>query len=96
MNHKTPNPPKGLQTSGKALWRAVLAEFDLSPAELRLLHEAGRTTDELDRLAAAMPDASLTVMGSRGQPRPSPLLDEARKHRDTLVRLLTALKEDKK
>jgi hypothetical protein len=96
MNHKQPGPPKGLQTSGKALWRAVLAEFDLSPSELRLLREASRTTDELDRIAEAMPDADLTVKGSRGQPRPTPLLDEARKHRDTLVRLLTALKEDKK
>jgi len=35
------------------------------------------------------------VTGSRGQPRPSPLLDEARKHRDVLSRLLAALKETK-
>ena len=92
MNAK---PPGDLQAPGKALYRAVLAEFDLSAAEFRLLTEACRTTDELERLAQAMAGAELTVAGSRGQPRPSPLLDEVHKHRDTLARLLAALKETK-
>ncbi len=92
MNQK---PPGHLQAPGKALWRAVLTDFDLSAGEFRLLTEACRTTDELERLAQAMAGAELTVTGSRGQPRPSPLLDEARKHRDVLSRLLSALKETK-
>ena len=69
--------------------------FELSAGEAAVLGEACRTVDELGRLAEAMPDAELIVEGSTGQPRGNPLLDEVRKHRETLARLLSALKESR-
>ena len=61
-------------------------------AELANLAEACRTADELDRLekaVRALPE--LVVSGSTGQPRPHPLLEEVRRHRQLLERLTIAL-----
>jgi len=40
-------PPKDLQGPGRALWRSILDEYDLSKPEMTLLREACRTSDEL-------------------------------------------------
>jgi hypothetical protein len=60
---------------GRKLWRAILADYDLSPGELALLAEAAKTADVIARIdgqLAAIDD--LVSVGSAGQPRPHPLL----------------------
>jgi hypothetical protein len=84
-------PPSDLQPAGKRFWREVLAAYDLNEAELRLLAEACRTTDELERLQAALTAADTVVAGSTGQLRVHPLFDEVRRHRETLQRLTGAM-----
>jgi hypothetical protein len=64
----------------------------LTPAELAMLGKACRTADEVDRLeraVRALPE--LTTIGSTGQLRPHPLLEEVRRHRLPLERLTTVL-----
>ena len=90
-----PKPPDDLAATGTKLWRTMLIDYDLTASELVILHEAARTSDELDRLAAALVTAELTVKGSMGQPVSSPLLDDVRRHRDTLGKLLGQLREVK-
>ena len=63
----TKTPPDGLCATGTGLWRAILAEYVLDPAELVMLAELCRVADRLDRLAAALADAPLTVPGPTGQ-----------------------------
>ena len=85
-------PPTGLKAPGKRLWAAVVGPYVLTPAELEMLGQACRTSDELDRLeraVRALPE--LTTIGSTGQLRPHPLLEEVRRHRLLLERLTTAL-----
>jgi hypothetical protein len=85
-------PPAELEASGKQLWDSVVGPYVLTPAELSVLAEAARTADELDRLeraVRALPD--LMVAGSTGQPRPHPLLEEVRRHRQLLERLCVSL-----
>jgi hypothetical protein len=65
--------------------------LDLRPDELAALAQAASTVDELERLQAALANAPLTVSGSKGQPRPNPLLDEVRRHREVLARLLARI-----
>jgi hypothetical protein len=89
---KPPAPPKGLGPPGRALWRALNAEFVFAGAELHLLTEAARTADELDRLSAALVDAAPLVPGSAGQDQANPLFAEARQHRATLAALLAAMR----
>jgi len=85
-------PPTGLKAPGRRLWVAVAGLYMLTPAELEMLGQACRTSDELDRLeraVRALPD--LVTTGSTGQLKPHPLLEEVRRHRLLLERLTTAL-----
>src|SRR5215218_3889841 len=84
--------PTGLRAPGKLLWAAVIDKYVLTAAEVEMLGQACRTTDELDRLERAvrvLPE--LTTTGSTGQLKPHPLLEEVRAHRQLLERLTTAL-----
>lgn len=84
--------PRGLGNAGKKLWRSVIGEFDLRGDELRILEDACRSADLIDRLENAMSDAPLIVRGSMGQPVANSLLTEIRQHRATLANLLRGLK----
>jgi len=84
-------PPKDLQGPGRALWRSILDEYDLSKPEMALLREACRTSDELEVLRSAVLAAEVVTEGSTGQPVIHRGYDELRKHREALTRLLTAL-----
>lgn len=80
--------PGDLGEAGKALWERVIAENELSTAELVTLTEACRTLDELDGMRAMLMVEPATVTGSTGQPRANPLFQEARAHRLLLQKLL--------
>jgi hypothetical protein len=85
-------PPPGLKAPGRKLWAAVTGPYVLTPAELEMLGQACRTSDELDRLERAVRELSdLVTTGSTGQLKPHPLLAEVRAHRLLLERLTTAL-----
>jgi hypothetical protein len=87
-----PKAPTGLRAPGRRLWAEVVGPYILTPAELGVLTEACRTSDELDRLERelrALP--TLTTTGSTGQLRGHPLLSEIRNHRALLERLMTGL-----
>jgi hypothetical protein len=86
--------PTGLGDSGRALWSEIADTYDLRPDERRLLEDACREADLIDRLEAEIgsPDHALEVRGSMGQPVSSPLVSEIRQHRTTLRALLGSLK----
>ena len=88
---RPPPRPADLRKSGRRLWVDVTDSYDLGPDEFAALREAARCVDELDDLRAAIRGDQLTVEGSQGQPRANPLLDEVRKHRLVLDRLLERL-----
>jgi len=85
--------PKGLGPSA-AFWRQVTAEYDLRADELRLLADACREMDLVDRMQAEIdaPGHDLIGSGSQGQPVADPLVQEIRQHRAGLQRLLAGLK----
>ena len=65
----------------------MTSTYVLTPAEMAMLAEACRTTDELDRLETAVRQLSdLVAAGSTGQPKAHPLLEEVRRHRVLLER----------
>lgn len=53
-----PEAPDWLKAKGRALWEDVTRAYDLTPAALVLLGEACRTTDRLERMAAALSSRS--------------------------------------
>src|SRR5215218_3648472 len=82
---RPPSPPNGLGTQGRALWRQVLADFDLGIDELAVLREAARVADTSEALQAVLDRDGLTVAGSKGQPRNHPGLAELRQQRRVLA-----------
>lgn len=84
--------PKGLRPLGRRMWRDVTGLYTLRPDELRLLEEACREMDLIERLDAELVDAPLMVKGSMGQVVASPLVQELRQHRAILARLFAALR----
>ena len=91
MAAETPKPPSGLRRSGRALWRAVLRDYELDEHETTILREACRTADSLDALQALLDSEGLMASTSQG-PRVHPALVELRQQRVTFARLLTALR----
>ncbi|MEY9489060.1 hypothetical protein RKD26_004854 [Streptomyces calvus] len=86
------DPPEGLGPQGTCLWEEVSGAFVLRVDELRVLADACREVDLIERLEDALRDAPLVVTGSQGQPVASPLVQELRQHRSLVARLLAALK----
>ena len=85
-----PRPPDGLKQSGRALWRAVMADYEVTKPEGAILREACRTADSLDDLQALLQDEGLTSETSQGK-RIHPALAELRQQRIALARLFAAL-----
>jgi hypothetical protein len=84
--------PVGLERAGAELWRDIVGEYELRPDEVRILGDACREADLIDRLEDDLRDSPLVVKGSMGQPASSPLVTEIRQHRATLKSLLAALR----
>jgi hypothetical protein len=74
------------------MWREITETYDLRADELRVLEDACREVDLIERLEEAMKDAPLTSSGSMGQLVAHPLVQELRQHRSTLKALLGSLK----
>lgn len=87
-----PRTPPGLGTSGKKLWRSVVAEYDLQVHEEILLLEASRCADRLDRLAEEASKGTVTVTNHRGDEVAHPAGVEARQQGAALSRLLASLR----
>lgn len=87
-----PEQPVELGRRGLELWRAVLAEHELRTDELRVLEDACREVDLIERMHVELQTAPLVVKGSMGQDVANPLVQELRQHRALVARLLGALK----
>lgn len=87
----TARAPRDLDSAGRALWRSVLAEYDLSPAETETLRQACRVSDLLARIDSELTGADVAVAGSMGQVRSHPLLQASADQRRVLDSLLRSL-----
>jgi hypothetical protein len=87
---QTPAPPADLapRGRGRALWREVHSAFELGAHEAALLHEACRTADQLDVLAAVLAAEGPLLPDGRVHPA----LVESRQLRLALARLIASLR----
>ncbi len=85
--------PSKLGKEGRVLWQSVVAvHADLGPDSVRMLTDACREADLVQRLQDELEGAPLMVKGSQGQLVASPLVSEVRQHRAVLSGLLKALR----
>ena len=91
---RKPTKPRGLNTAGAKLWRLISdpAKYELRPDELRILEDACREADLIDKLEAELEFADFMVTGSQGQDVINPMIPEVRQHRATLTSMLLKLK----
>lgn len=92
MSTSTPRAPKGLQRSGRSLWRSVVETYELTTAERLLLGECCRVADRLDALHEAHEGEAMTVTNFKGDEVAHPLLVEARQQGIVYARLIAALR----
>lgn len=84
--------PANLAAEGKFLWKSVTDVHELGPDSVRMLVDACREADLVQRLEVELRDADLVVRGAGGQPVANPLVSEVRQHRAVLSGLLKALR----
>ncbi|MFD6172064.1 hypothetical protein [Streptomyces coeruleorubidus] len=90
--HPTPEPPGGLGPQAAQLWRDIVEGQQLRSDELRVLEDACREVDLIERMHIELQTAPLVVKGSMGQDVANPLVQELRQHRGLVARLLASLK----
>jgi hypothetical protein len=88
---RRPRAPESLDAAGRRLWRSVLADYELSAAEVETLGQACRVADVLARIDAELMDSDLVVEGHHGQPRSHPLLAASADQRRVLDALFRSL-----
>lgn len=84
--------PQKLGRAGKRFWAEITEKYQLRTDELRILEDACREMDLIDRLEAELENEDTIVHGSQGQPVINPMIPEQRQHRATLASLLRQLK----
>jgi phage terminase small subunit len=96
---KAPAAPPGLDGPGRALWKAVLGDYELSPAEMAVLEVACRALDRVRAAEKVLAEDGLTVSGRWG-PQPHPLIlvarDAGTQLRAAIKQLGVALDDDEK
>lgn len=86
-----PKPPTGLRKSGRALWRAVLTDYELDEHESATLLQACRLADLCDTLTRTIEAEGVMAESSQGS-RVHPAVVELRQQGIALARLMTALR----
>jgi hypothetical protein len=85
-----PAVPAGLTGTGRSLWMATAANFELEAHELALLREACLTADSIDSLQAAVDRDGVLNTSPQGL-RAHPALVELRQQRSCFARLVRQL-----
>lgn len=85
--------PKGLSTQGQKLWKSIVSSFSLEddPDKSRILFDACKLADQIDKMEKAMAGEPLTVLGSARQRVIHPLVAEIRVSRALLAQLLARM-----
>jgi hypothetical protein len=82
---------KASESAGQRFRAGILADYELSVPERAVLEQAVDLLDQLERINGELAKQPVTTPGSRGQVAANPLFDAARRHADTLSRVLDAL-----
>lgn len=86
-----PKAPAGLSRRSGALWRSVLAEFELSPAEEELLRCGLVALDRADEAAKVIAAEGVTTVDRYGSPKMHPAVDVEARSRTLFARVVAQL-----
>ncbi len=83
--------PENLTPRNRKLWRDVMAEFELSPAEVELLRSGLEALDRADQAAAVVRAEGITVLDRYGTPKAHPAADVEARSRAIFARAVAQL-----
>jgi hypothetical protein len=86
-----PRAPAGLSRRSAKLWREVVDEFDLSPAELELLRNGLVALDRADTAGAIIEAEGMVTLDRYGSPKMHPAVDVEARSRTLYARCLAQL-----
>jgi phage terminase small subunit len=86
-----PKAPAGLSRRSVRLWKAVLEEFELSPAELELLRSALVALDRADQAAEVITAEGVTTTDRYGGAKMHPAVDVEARNRALYGRFVAQL-----
>jgi phage terminase small subunit len=88
---QTPEPPGHLSAASAGWWRQVVRAYDLDPHHLLLLTAAAEELDTATQARRVVEREGPSVVDRYGQPRPHPMLEQARKSRQAFRLLVREL-----
>lgn len=92
MTAPSKRPPAGLQSRGRAVWRSITGDYELTPAEIEQVRVLAIAADHMARIELAIKGTSkLTSLGSAGQTTSHPMLQEWRAYAEVVRRICSAL-----
>ncbi|MPZ13770.1 MAG: hypothetical protein GEU73_05000 [Chloroflexi bacterium] len=89
---RAPAAPAKLGSKAKKIWAEITTTYDLRSDEKRVLEDACREVDLVERMEKDLEKGSLIVAGSMGQPVVNELVKEIRQHRKTYQSLMMSLR----
>ncbi len=84
-------PPAHLSPASKALWKSIVARFELQPEHLELLRLGLEAIDRTDQARQILAEDGLVITGSRGAPQRHPMIDVEMASRSAALRYFREL-----
>lgn len=84
-------PPTELSRRSRAIWQAVLADYDLHAAELELLRCALVSLDRADEAGEVIARDGVTVLDRYGTPKSHPAADIEARSRAAYARMVAQI-----
>jgi hypothetical protein len=91
MTSRLPTPPRELGKAGRETWRAILADYELSGADLLVLRQICMMADQIESLRPML-ELGPFVKGPDGLPRPNPAYVQFRLMTDSMSKKMASIR----
>ena len=91
MSNRLPTPPRELGKAGRETWRAILADYELSGADLLVLKQICVMADQIEALRPML-ELGPFMKGNDGLPRVNPAVQQYRLMTDSMSKKLASIR----
>lgn len=91
---RLPTPPRGRSKAARTLWPTIVAAYELSPADLRLLREAVNAYERAELARRVVSREGMTYRDRFGSPRQHPAAGLELRHREQFIKAMRELRLD--
>jgi hypothetical protein len=92
MSNRLPTPPRELGKAGRETWRAILADYELSGADLLVLRQICAMADQIESLRPMLELGPFIKDPNTGLPRPNPAMVQYRLMTDSMSKKMASIR----